>query len=142
MKPEPQNYMSLFTESYLRTVLGDQANFLGRFYDLFMSADPRVEQAFAGTDMDRQISMLQESLLYMIDFARAKLSTHRIEGLADSHGGEGLNIPSDLFDIWMNCLLEALKERDPHFDRHTETAWRVVLAPGLALMKSRCSSVI
>lgn len=137
MKPEGKDYTALFSESYLKTVLSDPSGFFGRFYELFRKADPQVDKLFSATHMERQRSMLEESLLYMIDFSRSRLPRERIEELAAYHGRNHMNIPARLFDVWLECLLTALRERDPELDLDTETAWRVTLAPGLAYMKSR-----
>ena len=139
MKPRDNDYTVLFGESYLKTVLSDPAGFFGRFYELFQRADPRVTGFFSKTDIARQLSMLEESLLHMVDFSRSRVPSKRIEDLADYHGENRMNIPARLFEVWLECLLDTLRERDREFDKDTETAWRVILAPGLAYMKSRCS---
>ena len=141
MKPEGKDYTDVFSESYLKTVLSDPSGFFGRFYQLFRKADPEVDELFSATPMDRQSSMLEESLLYMIDFSRSRVPSERMEELATYHGRSRMNIPARLFDLWLECLLTALRERDPELDLDTETAWRVTLAPGLAYMKSRASGV-
>jgi truncated hemoglobin YjbI len=140
MKPLDEDYTVLFSESYLKTVLSDPDGFFGLFYQLFRKADPQVEKLFSATHMERQRSMLEESLLHMIDFSRSRVPGARIKGLAAYHGHNHMNIPARLFDLWLECLLTALRERDPELDLDTETAWRVTLAPGLAYMKSRSST--
>jgi hemoglobin-like flavoprotein len=139
MKPEDKDYTELFGSSYLKAVLSNPTGFFDRFYQLFRKADSRVDQLFGGTDMNRQLLMLEESLLYMIDFSKSRVSSSRLQDIADSHGSKNMNIPAQLFDVWMECLLDTLREHDPEFDLDTETAWRVAFAPGLAYMKSHCS---
>jgi hemoglobin-like flavoprotein len=135
-----RDYRELFHESYLRCVVSDQDGFFKRFYQLFMAADPEVSKMFAHTDMNRQISLLQESLLHMIDFSNSKVATERMQGIAAYHGPSELNIPVQMFDLWMDRLIATVRERDTRFNSHIETAWKVFLAPGIAFMKSHCSS--
>jgi truncated hemoglobin YjbI len=140
MKPSGKDYTHLFGKSYLKTVLGDPAGFYGRFYQLFRKADSQVDELFSGTTVARQLPMLEESLLYMLDFSRSRVSSQRIQELAEYHGRNHMKIPARLFDVWLECLVATLRERDPELDLDTETAWRVTLAPGLAYMKSHSST--
>jgi hemoglobin-like flavoprotein len=134
-----QNYQNIFHDSYLRCVVSDQDGFFKRFYEVFTAADPGVSRVFAKTNMERQISMLQESLLYMIHFANSKTASVRMQRIATSHGSNELDVPSHLFDLWMDCLVSTVRERDPQFESHIETAWRVFLAPGITFIKTHCS---
>lgn len=134
------DYRKLFAESYLRTVVNGDEDFFGRFYELFIAADPDVSKVFSSTDMHRQILMLQESLLHMIEFENSKIASQRFQKVASYHGSEEMNIPPHLFDLWMDCLVETVREREPQFDSHIETAWRVYLASGVAFLKSHCAS--
>jgi len=102
---QTQDYQSIFHDSYLRCVVGDQDGFFKRFYELFTAADSGVSRVFAETNMERQISMLQESLLYMIHFANSKTASVRMQRVATYHGSNELDVPSHLFDLWMDCLV-------------------------------------
>ena len=136
---EKCDYRQLFHESYLRCVVSDQDGFFRRFYQLFIAADPEISKMFANTDMDRQVSLLQESLLHMIDFSNSKIATERLHQVAVYHGSTELNIPLRMFDLWMDRLIATVRERDTRFNSHIERAWRVCLAPGIAFIKSYCS---
>jgi hemoglobin-like flavoprotein len=135
-----RDYGKLFHDSYLRCVVSDQDGFFERFYQLFMAADPEISKMFARTDMDRQISLLQESLLHMIDFSNSKVANERMQRIATYHGSSELDIPVHMFDLWMDRLIATVRERDTRCNSQIETAWRVFLAPGIAFMKSHCSS--
>ena len=134
-----RDYKNIFHDSYLRCVVSDQDTFFRRFYELFTAADPGVSEAFANTNMERQISMLQESLLYMIDFANSKTASIRMQRVAIYHGSNELDVPSHLFDLWMDCLVSTVRERDAQFEPDVEAAWHVFLAPGIAFVKLHCS---
>jgi len=132
------DYRKLFNESYIRTVLNDQDDFFVDFYKRFTNSHKDISKIFANTNVDRQVSMLQESLLYMIDFANSDVASPRIHRLATLHGASNMNIPARIFELWIDCLVEAVRERDPQFTPEIETAWRVKLAPGLAFFKAHC----
>jgi hypothetical protein len=136
---ETRDYKNIFHDSYLRCVVSDQDAFFKRFYELFTAVDQGVFQVFANTNMERQISMLQESLLYMIDFANSKTASIRMQRIATYHGSNELDVPSHLFDLWVDCLVGTVRERDAEFEPDVEVAWRVFLAPGIAFVKSHCS---
>jgi len=138
-REETRDYKNIFHDSYLRCVVSDQDSFFKRFYELFTAADRGVSQVFANTNMERQVSMLQESLLYMIDFANSKTASARMQRIAAYHGSNELGVPSHLFDLWVDCLVSTVRERDEQFEPDVEVAWRVFLAPGIAFVKSHCS---
>jgi hypothetical protein len=136
---ESRDYRQLFHDSYLRCVVSDQDAFFERFYELFIASDPEISKMFANTDMRRQISLLQESLLHMIDFSNSNVANERMHQIATFHGTGELNIPLRMFDLWMDGLIATVRERDTRFNMQIETAWRVCLAPGIAFIKSYCS---
>ncbi len=134
-----RDYQIIFHGSYLRCVVSDQDVFFKRFYELFTAADPDVSRVFAKTDMERQVSLLEESLLYMIHFANSKTPSMRLQRIANHHGSNEMNVPRHLFDLWLDCLVSTVRERDAQFEPQVEVAWRVFLAPGIAFIKAHCS---
>ena len=136
---ENRDYRQLFHDSYLRCVVSDQDGFFRRFYQLFIAADPEISKMFSNTNMDRQISLLQESLLHMIDFSNSKVANERMRQVAIYHGSTEMNIPVHMFDLWMDRLVATVREHDTRFNAHIEMAWRVSLAPGIAFIKAHCS---
>ncbi len=136
---ENRDYRQLFHDSYMRCVVSDQDGFFRRFYQLFIASDPEISKMFAHTDMERQISLLQESLLHMIDFSNSKVANERMRRVAAYHGSTEMNIPLHMFDVWMDRLIATVRERDTRFNVDIDTAWRVSLAPGIAFIKAHCS---
>lgn len=130
------DYQELFNDSYERTVQSDPDAFFDRFYEIFLAANPRVAVAFAKTNMARQREMLMDSMAYVIDFSITMVPSEYLSKVARRHGKKDLNIEPYLYDIWIESLLTTLRERDKEFLPETETSWRVLLAPGIAFMKS------
>ncbi len=131
------HFAVLFDESFARATQDqiDGQDFFGAFYLRFLAADARVADRFAQTDMARQRSMLRKSFHHMANFYVSTEVSDYLARIAESHGPGQLNIPPDLFDLWLDTLLGVVRDFDPAYSMEVELAWRVVLAPGLAYMK-------
>jgi hypothetical protein len=42
-----------------------------------------------------------------------------------------------LYDVWLECLIEAVKEFDPQYSDEIESLWREAMAFGIEFMQSR-----
>lgn len=134
-----ENYHRLFNMSYQRAISPDFEGFFSHFYNKFINTDPQIAVLFSNTDMDRQAKILMESMTYMTSFAVTMEANAEINPIAISHGKDNMNIPTEFYDIWLECLISTVKEYDPEFNLQVETAWRVIMSPGLEYMKSFCS---
>jgi hemoglobin-like flavoprotein len=134
-----KNYRRLLDMSYQRAISPDFELFFKRFYDNLINTDPQIAALFSNTDMDRQVKMLMQSMTLIISFAATMEADGEIYQLAIMHGKDKLNVPAEMYDIWLECLVDTVKECDPEFNSQVETAWRVVMSPGLEYMKSYCS---
>jgi hemoglobin-like flavoprotein len=111
--------------------------FLRRFYELFVASSGTVAKKFENTDLKRQARMLKTSLYIMMLSGGESEQVAHLERLATLHNRAGLDIKPELYDLWLDRLIQAVGEFDPKFDAATETAWRRVLQPGIDYMKSR-----
>jgi len=41
-----------------------------------------------------------------------------------------------MYDTWLNCLIQAVREFDRRFNLDVETAWRAVMGPWVEMMKA------
>lgn len=132
------DYLKKFQDSYQRVMATEQngKDFFAAFYDNFIANDKRIADKFRNTDMPRQRQMLKDSLDQMLYFSIDKCSSETIEHIAARHGPAGVDIPPIFYDIWMDSLLATVKHYDPDYNRDTDIAWRVNMAPGIALMKA------
>ncbi|MEE9254536.1 MAG: globin [Pseudomonadales bacterium] len=129
----------LFEESYTRvfgtgigiTPTGEA--FFRRFYQRFFAASPRVPELFRQTDMNRQVQMLKKSLYQVVALYITDTIPDHVRKIAERH--HALKIETELYDIWLDCLIETVKEFDDPFDFTTELAWRLALAPAITYMK-------
>lgn len=106
-----------------------------RFYELFLASSPEVAKKFENTDFDAQRQALRSSLFHlMLAEVEGSPGHALLVRLAESHGPKGLDIRPELYEIWLDCLTQALEDTDPDFDEEVEAAWRQVLHPGIDFM--------
>lgn len=111
-------------------------DFLDRFYERFLSSSPKVKEKFAGTDFDRQKRLLRASFYLILMAAEDRGSDPGIylEKMAMRHSAADLDIGSELYDLWLDSLLEVVKECDPAFDSEVEEAWDRMMGIGISYM--------
>jgi hemoglobin-like flavoprotein len=128
----------LVRQSFGRCTLND--DFLVTFYDLLTQSSGEIKAMFAHTDMPRQRQLLKGALIHLISYAGGnEFSRDRINELGESHSRTHLNVRPDLYEIWVDSLVNAVRRHDPNATPELEAAWRRIVAPGIALMQSRYS---
>lgn len=131
-----ETLVALYNDSLERC--SEDPAFLRRFYQLFAASSPEVAEKFARTNFRRLVDLLKASLYMMmlVSWESPEENPHLVR-IADVHSRKGWDIRPRLYDLWLECLVVAAKEFDPEFDERIERAWRQLLAPGIAFMKSR-----
>ena len=113
-----------------------QEGFLLYFYDLFIGSSSEVREKFRNTDLKRQVRILRKSLYVLtmaaVGTAEAEAELHR---LGDSHGKAGMNIDPSMYDLWLDCLMRAVKTYDLAWNPEVEESWRAVLRPHIETLK-------
>ena len=127
--------IELFNDSIERC--SSRPEFLSRFYTLFVSSSETVARKFEHTDLKKQARMLKISLYIMMLTSGESEHSAQLERLAKRHSRSELDINPELYDLWLEKLLQAVKEADPKFTGSTEAAWRRLLQPGIDYMKAR-----
>jgi hemoglobin-like flavoprotein len=127
--------VELFNDSIERCSC--RPEFLRRFYTLFLASSDTVAKKFKRTDLRKQARLLKTSLYIMMLASGESERIVHLERLAKLHSRAALDIKPELYDLWLDRLVQAVKEFDPMFDAETETAWRRMLQPGIEFMKSR-----
>ena len=115
-----------------------RSGFFDRFYDNYIGADETVAEKFASTDMGKQKDMLKASL-HMLMALRSSDSAGAVSyfrRIGTVHGRKGQDIAPEMYDLWLNCLLQTVEEFDDRYDAEVEMAWRKILAGGIRIMKS------
>jgi hemoglobin-like flavoprotein len=127
--------IELFNDSIERC--SSKSDFLRRFYTLFLASSDAVAKKFERTDLRKQARMLKTSLYIMMLASDESERIAHLERIAKRHSRAELDIRPELYDLWLDRLLQAVKESDAMFDAETEAAWRRVLQPGIEFMQSR-----
>ena len=128
--------LMLFNDSFERCCL--RPGFLQRFYQIFVGSSAEVARKFRNTDMRQQVALLRVSLYCVMLASWGKPEGHaHLERIAKIHSRAGHDVSPALYDLWLDCLLRAVREYDPWLDGDTEQAWRQVLGPGIEFLKSR-----
>jgi hemoglobin-like flavoprotein len=128
--------LALFNDSLTRCTSNPQ--FLERFYALFLASSDEVRHKFSQTDFQKQRRLLQATF-YMVMLAVDGYpeGTVHLERLVDPHSQRHLDIPPHLYDVWLDCLLQAVREYDGQWTPETESLWQHMMANGTAFMKAR-----
>ena len=127
--------VELFNDSLERCSRSPE--FLQRFYALFLASSDVVAGKFERTDLRKQARMLKTSLYVMMLASGEIERIAHLERIAKLHSRAGLDIQPELYDLWLDRLVQAVEEFDSQFDPDIEAAWRRVLRPGIEVMKSR-----
>jgi hemoglobin-like flavoprotein len=127
--------VALFNDSIERC--SSKPDFLGRFYTLFLASSDTVARKFERTDLRKQATLLKTSLYIMMLASDETERVVHLERLAKRHSRADLDIKPELYDLWLDRLVRAVRESDPMFDAQTEAAWRRMLQPGIDFMKSK-----
>jgi hemoglobin-like flavoprotein len=127
--------VELFNDSIERCSC--RSDFLNRFYTLFLASSDTVAKKFEHTDLRKQARVLKTSLYIMVSASGGPERTVHLERIAKLHSRAELDIKPELYDLWLDRLVQTVKEFDPMFDLEIDTAWRRVLQPGIEFMKSK-----
>lgn len=135
-KPE----IEVFNDSLARCLRGDL--FFQRFYELFLASSPEVREKFRATDFRKQRRMLQTSFYMLVEYIALGWPECQayLERIAAAHGRQGRDIPPQLYDLWLDCLLRTVKERDQFYSAEVDAAWRFMMGAGIVFLKSRYDS--
>jgi hemoglobin-like flavoprotein len=115
-------------------------SFLHEFYELFMASSPEVREKFKATEFPRQTRVLADSLYIMAVAAESKedaIAWKELDRLAEGHSRTGLDVRPELYDSWLDCLVQAASRFDAQFSPAIEKAWRSALGPGISHLRSR-----
>lgn len=128
------NTVALFNDSFEKCLHGRYSTFFERFYRNFEQRQPEVRRMFQGTDVQRRYDMFEESILILVDYSANGTASENLERLATLHTRKGAT--PEMFDEWMDALIQTLREVDPQFDDNAEFAWRDILSTGLEYLKN------
>ena len=113
-------------------------DFLACFYRNLFVACPEAEPLFAKTDFQRQHKLLQHAIGLLLVFPLQPPSeASLLDRVAETHSRRGLGIAPRLYPVFVDSLIQTVREHDPEFTADTERAWRQAVAPGVSYMQAR-----
>ena len=128
--------IELFNDSLERCT--GRPGFLDRFYELFMTSSEEIAAKFKHTDFMKQKKALRVSLYKMMLVREGNAGADvDLERLAQLHSRRQLDVRPELYELWLDRLIQAVREFDPVFSGETEKAWRNVMRPGIEFMRAR-----
>jgi len=130
-------FETIFDASYKR-ILNNNKNDIGffeAFYHRFLGIDNEIARRFSNTDMATQQSMLKKSFYSLFAFYASGQADDAIRGIAERHNHKNLDIKPEFYDLWLECLIQTIKQYDEQFCDDVELAWRLVMTPGIIYMK-------
>ncbi|WIO75049.1 hypothetical protein QP938_03845 [Porticoccaceae bacterium LTM1] len=130
-------FEQLFDQSFDRvnSTLVDSISFFDAFYDRFLRSSKEVADKFKDTDMTKQQKMLKRSFYSLVTFFATYKADHSLEKIAIKHNRAHLDIRPELYDLWLECLIDTAREFDSEFTEELELVWRLVMMPGIVYMK-------
>ena len=114
---------------------GKRVSFFEAFYRHFLMSSPEVRILFRNTDMAVQRRMLKKSFFSLVSFYASGTVDDVLHKTAQTHSARQLNIQPHLYDLWLECLIDTVREFDPLFSDDVELAWRLILSSGITYMK-------
>ena len=116
-----------------------QSEFLDRFYDRFLASSPKIKEKFKDTDFVRQKRALKASLHLILLAAGDEGGDpgKYLSDMAEKHNAKHLDIGAELYDFWLDSLLETVKESDPQWDAQVGKAWEEVMMVGIHYLTVR-----
>jgi hemoglobin-like flavoprotein len=110
--------------------------FFRSFYQRLLASDARIPPMFERTDFTKQTKLLQHSIGLLFVFAK-RGNPAILERIAGRHGRAEVNVPADMYPLWVDSLVDTVREYDARCSPAVEQAWRQAVAPGIAYLISR-----
>ena len=99
-----------------------------KFYERFLSIDSKIQDMFKNTDFSEQRKLLSHSINLAILFAGgSEKGKEGLRKVRQSHSKKELNVPPEMYPLWINSFLETVKEMDDRLDEKTLNEWEDVL---------------
>lgn len=107
--------------------------FMDAFYERFVGSSEEVREKFKGTDMKRQARVVADSLYVVANAVQSEegsFARSELPRLAARHARTQRDIRPELYDLWIECLVDTVRATDAQFGPEVESAWREVLLFG------------
>ena len=124
--PMERSHKQEFLDSLNRCSQDDQ--FMAMFYRRFLATSPEVRKKFRDTEFSRQERVLLRSLQLSASATDGDpVALRELHSLAESHDRHHLDIRPELYEYWLDALVETAWEFDPEWNPQIEESWRHTL---------------
>lgn len=126
------------TERVLESFARARRSGLGQaFYGFLLDVSEEIRTKFQHTDLERQVSLFEHGVLMLIKYGQDDaVGQMAIERLGRLHAPDRLDIDPELYDVWLSCLVHAVRTLDPRCDDRLADAWVDAVRPGLLRMRA------
>lgn len=108
--------------------------FLDHFYDGFINSSEDIRQFFRNTDMAKLKRKLSTTLrLITMAADNSPGADMYLEYLGKYH--RDIHVTEDLFDKWLDALIDSVRHCDPQYDDQLEQVWRDTINIGITHMR-------
>ncbi len=109
---------------------------LDLFYEKFIGGSEAVAVKFAAADMQHQKRALKASLYTaMLAADGNQPAIEQLRRLSKIH--HELDVEPELYDLWLDCLIDTVHECAGTFDVRIDRVWRDVLAVAINIMRDQ-----
>ncbi len=113
-------------------------DFLESFYNRFLASSEEVREKFKHTDFERQHRMLQRSLELCAGATTGEPEALRkLSDLATTHDSQHHDIRPELYDLWLDSMIETAAQFDSVWHDEIEQSWRRILGHLVEHMKRK-----
>lgn len=96
---------------------------------------------FADTDFDRQKEIINESLNFVLIYAKDPnnvVAKKKLDKIGEIHSRHRVNVRPDMYKYWIDSLMQTIQEFEKdNYTMELEKNWRAALSPAIELLKSR-----
>ena len=100
------------------------------FYDHLMKSDEEIRKKFEQVNMEVQTDNMARAVVMSFLFASNNHHTAGkvIDKVRESHSKNNLNISPQLYDKWLDCLLQTVAVCDPEANEELLSDWHAVMS--------------
>lgn len=112
--------------------------FFDSFYLRFRDSSDEIAAKFVNTNVRAQSRALRDSFYLLLRaVGDDPEASQQLELRALRHDRKHLDISPWMYEVWLECLIETIREFDPELDGATESAWRRIMQQGIDFMITR-----
>lgn len=121
----------VFNDSYARLLISFDKFFI-KFYQNFIKTSDDIEKLFRGVSQEKRQKMMESSFIMLTNMGSVSHSLTNPEFLEIIEKHKRMpGINPAMCDLWVESLLQTVKEYDPYYNATVEKAWRLYVAPGV-----------